>query len=111
MSRLAQTDNAACWDRGPAARYPAVVRPRIEVDFNKGGNGVVYLNSIGARRSFESAGIEPTEGLVVRVWDYDADSVGRPETLEVDAVVSFDAIQGAWRADYDPAEMVSVPLS
>lgn len=91
---VAQTDNAAAGIEIVPARYPAVVRPRIEVDFNKGGNGVVYLNSIGARRSFESAGIEPTEGLVVRVWDHDTDSVGRPATLEVDAVVSFDATQG-----------------
>ena len=84
-------------------------RPRIEVDFtHNGGDGVAYLDMVCARQSFEAAGVEPCDGLVVRIWDYAADETGEPATLEVDAVVRYDAVR-SWRAEYDRAAVALVP--
>jgi hypothetical protein len=84
-------------------------RPRIAVDFNRGGRGVVYLGVIGSRASFAAAGIEPTVGLLVRVWDHDLDEQEQPCTIEADAVLSFDERRGEWRANYDPTAMEWIP--
>ena len=84
-------------------------RPRIEVDFtHNGGDGVAYLDMVCARQSFEAAGVEPRDGLLVRLWDYAADETGEPATLEVDAVVRYDAVR-YWRAEYDRAAVALVP--
>ena len=83
-------------------------RPRIEVDYNNGDDGVAYLDIVCARQSFEAAGVEPRDGLLVRIWDYAADEAGEPATLEVDAVVRSDA-ERYWRAEYDHAAVALIP--
>jgi hypothetical protein len=78
-------------------------RPRIYVDFNKlDQNQSAILTCIGTLNDLESQGIVLREGLEVRIYmPDDVDERGDLDSLEVDAVVHYNAQLRCWVAAYD----------
>ena len=56
--------------------------PPVWVDFNRGGRDTVYLDLPATQADLQRLGIELWEGLVLNVWDEDANDSGeRDDTL------------------------------
>jgi len=83
--------------------------PRVWVDFNKTGGGRVESSTLATRHDLDEQGIELSEGLMLTLWQEDADDQGKPLDLEVDARIEFDSERNVWVAFYDMNDVRWVP--
>lgn len=81
--------------------------PPIYADFNKiaaAANGhslQVHLTTVGTRSALARHHIQPREGMLLRLYDADADPGGNRDDLVAEGVAHYDAGRGHWVAVLD----------
>jgi hypothetical protein len=76
--------------------------PRVLVDFNSADvKGRLHLDCRGTLRDLARQNIQLTDGLVLTLYQDDADEEGRPQQLAVEGTVEYSPEEKCWVAVID----------
>jgi hypothetical protein len=85
-----------------------VYKPRIWVDFHKGGPGYVELTIPTTLEELERNRLQLHEGLDIIIYNDDV-GADEPSDLQVNATVHYNETREVWYAAFEPDKLATVP--